>query len=431
MAPLDRLTPAQEAGLADVRDQWQAVGLATSAADRPAAERGVRRAYVAVGLPPPSAYIWVRSPLEAVVGGAHLAVPASGRLATALEESYLELSDRSESALRGQVWSTIGTAADDRRRRLLARSLGFDPRWITSPIDGAWDAARRQLRPLITAALAAQVRIDVGVPVRRRVVERVLIPIAQQIRADVWPHLRQHLEARLSEPGAWLRRWAVLMAGYRLLRVHESDVAPLQRRTTIDRLAMADAFVRVCGLNAGDWLEGLMEVAHAAGGWWPHRSGVLLCERPASLALDDQGRLHNGLGPAAHYRDGWQVWAWHGVRVPRRAIEEPQVMTADEIMAEPDVAVRRVMIERVGNERFMREVGPERLAEDPAGILWRVDLMDDEPVVCVEVTNASAGPDGIYRRHMLRVPPTVRSPREAVAWTFGFSAADYQPTDES
>ena len=106
-------------------------------------------------------------------------------------------------------------------------------------------------------------------------------------------------------------------------------------------------------------------------------------------------------------------------------------MTADEIMAEPEVAVRRVMIERVGTDRFMREVGADRLAEDSAGILWRVDLMDDEPVVCVEVTNASAGTDGTYRRYMLRVPPTVRSPREAVAWTFGVSAAHYQPTDES
>ncbi len=430
MAPLDRLTPAQEAGLADVRDQWQAIGLATFAADRPAAERGIRRAYLAVGLPPPSGYIWVRSPLEAVMGGAHLAVAAGGLLATALEESYLELTDQPDAALSGQVWSTIGPT-DDRRRGLLPRGLRFDPRSITSQIDAAWDVARRQLRPLITSALAAQVRLDVGVPVRRRVVERVLIPIAQQVRVDVWPHLRRHLEARLREPGARLRRWAVLINGYRLLRVQESDIAPLQRRTTIDRLAMADAFVRVCGLNAGDWLEGLMEVARAAGGWWPDRSGVLICERPVSLVLDDQGRLHSGRGPAARYRDGWQVWAWHGVRVPRRVIEEADAMTAEEIMAEPEVAVRRVMIERVGNERFMREAGANRLAEDSTGILWRVDLMDDEPVVCVEVTNASAGPDGTYRRHMLRVPPTVRSPREAVAWTFGVSAADYKPADES
>jgi hypothetical protein len=47
------------------------------------------------------------------------------------------------------------------------------------------------------------------------------------------------------------------------------------------------------------------------------------------------------------------------------------------------------------------------------------------------VTNSTAAADGTVRRYLLRVPPTVRSPREAVAWTFGVEAAGYHPTAET
>ena len=50
----------------------------------------------------------------------------------------------------------------------------------------------------------------------------------------------------------------------------------------------------------------------------------------------------------------------------------------------------------------------------------------------LEVENSTPEPDGSYKRYFLRVPPEVRTPREAVAWTFGFDAeGDYAPASES
>ena len=40
----------------------------------------------------------------------------------------------------------------------------------------------------------------------------------------------------------------------------------------------------------------------------------------------------------------------------------------------------------------------------------------------VEVLNATAEQDGTRKTYFLRVPPTVRTAREAVAWTFGMNA---------
>lgn len=427
--PIDRLTLEQESRLPEICDEWRKVGLATGRADRMRAERGIRLAYAAVGLPPPSVYIWARSPLEAVLGLAHLGV--DGRLAEALEETYLELTGRPASGLWGRLWAPFLAPARDPLRELLARSVGFDQHAVAAPVDRAWDLAWRRLRPLITAGLAGQVRVELGAPVRRQVVDRLWAPVCAQVQAEVWSRLKAHLEARNTHGWSWLRTWTVVGDLYQLLRVEDALLAPTRRRTTADRLAIADFFGRVCGLDAAHSLHGLMEVARGAGCWWPHRSGVVLCDRPVRLALDDQGRLHSEAGSAVEYPDGWAIWAWHGVCVPRHVIEEPATLRALEVLAVQDVQVRRVMIERMGNETFIRDAGAHRVAKDEYGALWRLDLPNDEPLVCVEVTDSTPSADHTFRQHMLRVPPDVRSPREAVAWTFGVMTNEYRPTAQS
>lgn len=70
---LERLTDTQAAWLPVIRDEWVAIGLSTAPADRAAAEEGVRLAYDAAGLAPPSLVVWLRSPREGVVGASLLA----------------------------------------------------------------------------------------------------------------------------------------------------------------------------------------------------------------------------------------------------------------------------------------------------------------------------------------------------------------------
>ena len=41
--------------------------------------------------------------------------------------------------------------------------------------------------------------------------------------------------------------------------------------------------------------------------------------------------------------------------------------------------------------------------------------------------NGTPEPDGSHKRYFLQVPPTVRTPREAVAWTYGLSERQYRP----
>ncbi len=160
--------------------------------------------------------------------------------------------------------------------------------------------------------------------------------------------------------------------------------------------------------------------------WIAEMEAYLLVES-CVLQRDEQGRLHSGEGQAVGYSDGWGVWAWHGVRVPAKVIEAPETLGAAAIQAEPNVEIRRVMIERYGQERYLRESGAQQIHQDDWGTLWRVDIPGDEPLVMVEVVNSTPEPDGSFRNYMLRVPLQMRRAKQAVAWTFGLTEAGYGP----
>lgn len=122
---------------------------------------------------------------------------------------------------------------------------------------------------------------------------------------------------------------------------------------------------------------------------------------------------------------------WRGVAVSRRMIFEPDTFSAEEILAEQNAEIRRVMMERYGYDRLFEEAKAEVLDEDvDAGgerRLLRMPVPGDEDLVCVAVRCPSTG-----HRFVLRVPPSMRSCRQAIAWTAGFDNPEYyQPEIET
>ena len=153
--------------------------------------------------------------------------------------------------------------------------------------------------------------------------------------------------------------------------------------------------------------------------------------KPEWIQRDEIGRLHCETGPAIRYPDGFSVFAIHGVRLPERIICLPESITLSDINAENNVAVRRAMIERYGPERFLTESGAAEIHRDDFGTLFCMAIPEDEPLVMVKVVNSTPEPDGSFKDYFLRVPPTMERAREAVAWTFGKTEADYAPVSET
>lgn len=174
--------------------------------------------------------------------------------------------------------------------------------------------------------------------------------------------------------------------------------------------------------------NGIWTVSQNAGWWIPFTDICLISERHTTLHLDDQNRPHCEGGLAIGYPDGWGVYAWHGVRVPEYVIIRPDAITPDKIMNEANAEVARVMIERYGQDNFIRDGGFSIVQSDDYGDLYRVEFdNNDEPIVAVHVKDASSDRD-----YFLYVPPHIRSAHEGVAWTFGYdNVTDYNPDDET
>ena len=108
---IDTLTVEQEAMLAQVRDEWLAVGLSTEPANRPAAEEGVRQAYRRAGMEPPSVVIWLGSPYAGCVASAML--------------SQDQVRGQVRGQIGAQVWATWGAEYDEWQYQRAASVAGL------------------------------------------------------------------------------------------------------------------------------------------------------------------------------------------------------------------------------------------------------------------------------------------------------------------
>jgi len=187
-------------------------------------------------------------------------------------------------------------------------------------------------------------------------------------------------------------------------------------------------FREVCGLTAEtEAMTGLRLIAENCGWVLPCEHICWASERHNRVCQDEQQRLHAADGPAVAYPDGWELYYWHGVQVSKQVIMHPEALSAGVVTAERNAEVRRVMIERMGTARYLREAGARKVHTDDWGTLWQLDQRDDEPIVMVELLNATPEPDGSYARYWLRVPPAMQTAHDAVSWTFAENPASYAP----
>lgn len=101
-------------------------------------------------------------------------------------------------------------------------------------------------------------------------------------------------------------------------------------------------------------LRACWEIADAASVWWPFQTGAILAERPSELHVDENGFLHRDDGAAVVYRDGWRVYAWHGLAVPEDWIVHPEAIPAAKLRGF-DASFRRFAESRRGKAPTRRD----------------------------------------------------------------------------
>ena len=429
---VERLSPDDLTVLEEVRADWIKSGLSTGPTNRAQAETAADQAYVLAGLKAPSIKIWLKSPWAG--NTAMKLLQRDIEWAWELNEAQLEVWDtvwkqllpRMEGLVGAQEWQAVrkrvraeanqkifdrhGVIIDKQVKEAFAEGLGV---YI-------WRYLRNLSGPLMYPRMRAtceeQVRANIEGKLSAIAADQVYHELVQAVHQQVWSFVAETVRQQvpsmagiLAGPQKWDNGYGQYDAGW---------------------LSYYD-FVRRIGVIGTEPLHGLQDLARSSSWFWPYEKICILTERPLQLERDNRRRLHGETSMAVRFSDNWGVFAWHGVLVPGYVVLLPEPLTFDLIEAEPNVEVRRVLIERFGLDKYLREGRVAKVHEDPCGILYRMQSQDDEPILVVRVANSTPEPDGTIKEYFLRVPPTMQRARQAVAWTFGLTEEEYQPLVET
>lgn len=157
-------------------------------------------------------------------------------------------------------------------------------------------------------------------------------------------------------------------------------------------------------------LAAFRDMCEASGWWFAMENTILLCERPEIISLEHDRkppRYHNTKGPAIRFRDGYEAYYLRGTKVDKRLVMEPETITAEEVLQEDNVELRRILMAQMGEDKFLAEAKFEQTGEDSEGRLYvRGDL------ALLRVVNSTPEPDGTFKVVYLEVFPTLQQAKE-------------------
>ncbi len=272
-----------------------------------------------------------------------------------------------------------------------------------------------RVRAKVRASVQGSVRKSLGVSARANVLWRAQASVHKSVGNSVYTSVYTSVHNRVFAgrgpypPGSLL----------------DSVQASVQAYSTAHEFAFFRFFDVYLAPHA---LHALAHFNELVSGYWLGQEVALLVRRPTVLARDSEGRLHSPGGKCLAYPDGWGFYAWHGLRVPEQVILAPERLSREDFFKEPNVEVRRVIQERMGS-RFVSELGGQVIDTGARGTLYEVRLPEDGPegvARYVQVQDASTP-----RQYVLRVPPTIQTAAEAVAWSFSCTLEEYHPAQET
>ena len=418
---VETLSQHQQERFTEFCDKWIAIGLSTEPAQREKAEAAIRLMYQRAKLPTPHKIVWCGSPLSqsltrAIILDRNVGASVGASVRNAVKASVRDaVGDAARDAVRASAEASVRASGGNAVRNVVEASS------VEASSVGA--SVRNAVRASVGASVRASVRDVVEASVRNAVEASA---VGASVRNAVGVSVGDVVEASVGDVveasgrdvvGASVRN-AVGASGY-----GQHD-APW--------LSFYDYFREVCSLKKEtDALLGLLELAKHAGWYLPHQHVCWVSERHHILTRDVQGRLHNLAGPSISYPDGWAIYAVHGVRVPEYIITRPQEISTAKIDAEQNIEIRRVMMEQYGQSRYLIDSKARIVHADKYGTLYRKEILNDEPLVMVKVTNSTPELDGSQKDYFLRVPSDMHTAHEAVAWTFRQSPEEYQPLIET
>lgn len=411
MGPLGALSWRQMARAPEFRRKWWGIAQCTEPADRVRAEAAIVGVYRLASLDVPLV-IWLPCPMSAAFSWM-LCAAISNTAVAGRDVANLSLKRIVECATHatgysGAVCAAMGAAIHAAVSCALRTGMqGQADRLITySVIKAIGHASDDRIHAFANQSAKRQVRSALQAD--------QLLSIDNAVRFAVAAHTKNAAGA--------LHKSGMLEAA------KEADDAFHPATYPLSSCAVADYFMQALGVRID---SSFLELASSCGQCWLLKDVCFASERPTAIHFDEQRRLHHGSGQSIGYRSGWGLWHWRGQPQRRMVIEQPELLPRGYIENEANVELRRHLIERYGVGRFLADAGAKLIHQDQRGKLWSCALENDELMVFVEVINRTMEPDGSFKHYFLRVPPSMNTASEAVAWTFGLEARNYRPGVET
>jgi hypothetical protein len=412
-------------------DRLRAVDYSHPRIDRTGVANALLRHLAALGLPP-RPVIWTTCAEDGVDKAEQVEAEMAQPLVDELVAEAAANRGRAASPMSGGAWDAAIKLATSECAPcdLPIAAWEVDRRKATETTPGIWELARIATTPGEVACALGSARLAQQAAVTQASRDRELAAVQSAVRdaaAGALPYRAWALDQGIN----WIAEehlsgnWSITPAfaqynmetaafgaldGFCALGCLATFDHPAMRRWAEIWAPLIDAFVAGLGL------------------YWIAPSKIICVPVPA-IHVDETGRLHRDDGPAVE----WPGEKWYysrGTVIPARFVEKRDEITVGEIKKQYNAELRRILCELYGWERFLRDAGAEKVHRDGFGTLWRVNDGGRETAMYVEVENATAE-NGRRRRFFLRVPPTMRTAHEAVAWTFGLTMGSYKPVEES
>jgi hypothetical protein len=395
---ITKLTPEQEKILPQFREEWLRWGISTDRADRQKAESAILKMRQRIGVDEKPIFVWVQSPLAGC-----LAIHFLG-------------SDEFREGSRKFIQASLGDSLGDSLRDSLQVSLQV------SLWDSLGDSLVDSLRASLWDSLVDSLRASLGDSLRASLGDSLWDSLQDSLQVSLRANLGDSLRDSL-----WASLWDSLQAspGYSLRAILWESYYGQQDSFWVAFYVFCRDIVgiRYDEEKSSD-LDLWKDLCQSSGWWWCYRNYVIVCERPTVCRLDDNGVIHGEAGPAVAFADGWSVYAWHGTRIPREWIEEPETLTAHKALQEENTERRLAACQILGWDRIISELNAKTVDKD-----------DDEMIgELLEVNLPGSGKEkflrvlcGTGRRFCIPVEPTVRTAREANASSWGLESHEYHP----
>jgi hypothetical protein len=383
---LYELDDAARAQFAPWRDKWIANAMSTKkmdAEDREATRQAVIGLYEAAKLTPPKVIVWVSSPMVA-----HFACAFAAALIETRKRGRTR--DATRAATEAATWAATEAATRDAATaatRAATRAATADVAWAATEA-ATWAATEAATRDAASAATRAAATAATGDADTLQ--HPWYSPIANAFAK---------LATELGGPHANI-----------LLQVAASGFGFLDGGNQWSGYPAYLSFFRHIAkieIDYSKWQHYEAAALHS-GPRYMHADFCIVADRPEVLTVDNANRPHNEAGPFCRWRDGISLYAIHGVRVPAYIVERPDLITVARIQAETNEEVRRVMIERYGLSRYVRDAGFDVIDADTDPIGQPRRLLRRGDMLVVELTNSTVDADGARRVYHVPCHPELR-----------------------